>query len=288
MTYLTTLPSPVGLLHMASDGDSITGLWLAGQKYFAATVEGDTQELPDLPVFQQAARWLNAYFAGKCPPALPPLAPRGSDFRQAVWKLLLEIPRGQTTTYGALAQKLREHGISAAPQAVGGAVGHNPISILIPCHRVIGSNGSLTGYAGGIAAKRYLLRLEGVDVTGLTAPKSVSQEELRKKFLYLPKAWSGPSADAPSQAPEVPPVPGQYPCPCCGCKTFSVPAADALAYICPVCMWENDVFTAADDQPSDENRGMTLEQGRANYKALGVCDPQLAQYARKPLPEELI
>lgn len=166
MTYLTVLPFPVGPLHLASDGDSITGLWIEGQKYFAATLEGVPQKAPELPVFRQASTWLDAYFAGAVPPALPPLAPQGSPFRQAVWKLLLDIPRGKTTTYGALANVLREQGISAAPQAVGGAVGHNPISILIPCHRVVGANGSLTGYAGGIATKKYLLELEGVDMTG--------------------------------------------------------------------------------------------------------------------------
>lgn len=171
MNYLTVLPSPVGTLHLASDGDSITGLWLEGQKYFAATLEGETQECSGLPVFRQAADWLDAYFAGAVPPALPPLAPKGSAFRQAVWKLLLDIPLGRTATYGALAQALREQGVSAAPQAVGGAVGHNPISILIPCHRVVGTNGSLTGYAGGVSVKKYLLELEGVDVTGLSVPK---------------------------------------------------------------------------------------------------------------------
>ncbi len=171
MTYLTTISSPVGPLHLASDGSSITGLWMEGQKYFAATLTGETQKAPELPVFRQAAAWLDAYFSGEVPPALPPLAPQGSPFRQAVWKLLLEIPRGQTTTYGALAQKLRNQGISAAPQAVGGAVGHNPISILIPCHRVVGAGGSLTGYAGGIAAKQQLLELEGVDLNGFFVPK---------------------------------------------------------------------------------------------------------------------
>lgn len=103
-------------------------------------------------------------------PALPPLAPQGSPFRQAVWRLLLEIPYGTVTTYGALARTLRGQGISAAAQAVGGAVGHNPISILIPCHRVVGSDGSLTGYAGGVANKQFLLELEGVDMTGLYVP----------------------------------------------------------------------------------------------------------------------
>ena len=124
----------------------------------------------DLPVFEQASAWLDAYFAKAPLPALPPLAPQGSPFRQAVWRLLLEIPYGTVTTYGALARTLRGQGISAAAQAVGGAVGHNPISILIPCHRVVGSDGSLTGYAGGVANKQFLLELEGVDMTGLYVP----------------------------------------------------------------------------------------------------------------------
>ncbi len=128
-------------------------------------------ERDDLPVFRQAVAWLDAYFAKQPLPDLPPLAPRGSDFRQAVWRLLLEIPYGQVTTYGALAQILRDRGISAAAQAVGGAVGHNPISILIPCHRVVGADGSLTGYAGGVEKKRFLLALEGVDMTNLYMPK---------------------------------------------------------------------------------------------------------------------
>ena len=163
-------PSPVGMLTLSSDGTALTGLWLDGQKYFGAGLSDAVKE-NDLPVFEQASAWLDAYFAKAPLPALPPLAPQGSPFRQAVWKLLLEIPRGQTTTYGALAQKLRNQGISAAPQAVGGAVGHNPISILIPCHRVVGAGGSLTGYAGGIAAKQQLLELEGVDHSGFFVPK---------------------------------------------------------------------------------------------------------------------
>ena len=136
-----------------------------------ATLDEAAVERDDLPVFRQAAAWLDAYFAKQPLPDLPPLAPRGSDFRQVVWRLLLEIPYGQVTTYGALAQILRDRGISAAAQAVGGAVGHNPISILIPCHRVVGADGSLTGYAGGVEKKRFLLALEGVDMTNLYMPK---------------------------------------------------------------------------------------------------------------------
>lgn len=168
-TYRTTVPSPVGVLTLASDGTALTGLWLEGQKYFGAGLPDTVQE-QDLSVFREAEAWLGAYFAKAPLPALPPLAPQGSPFRQAVWQLLLEIPYGTVTTYGALAQKLRDQGISAAAQAVGGAVGHNPISILIPCHRCVGSGGSLTGYAGGVEKKRFLLELEGTDMTGLYVP----------------------------------------------------------------------------------------------------------------------
>lgn len=170
MVYTCKVESPVSPLYLASDGDAITGLWLEGQKYFAATLGDDTQEAA-LPIFDQARAWLADYFAGRDPDALPPLAPRGSDFRQAVWKLLLEIPYGETMTYGQLTQALRQTGHPAANQAVGGAVGHNPISILIPCHRVVGADGSLTGYAGGIRIKEHLLRLEGADMSRFYIPK---------------------------------------------------------------------------------------------------------------------
>ena len=171
MLYTKTIPSPLGPLYLVSDGAAITGLWLEGQKYFAATLIGEPEEHPELPVFLEAEAWLEAYFSRSPLPALPPLTPQGSLFRQAVWKLLLEIPYGETSTYGEITRKLRERGISAAPQAVGGAVGHNPISILIPCHRVVGTNGSLTGYAGGIEKKQFLLELEGIDLTSLCVPK---------------------------------------------------------------------------------------------------------------------
>ena len=171
MTFLKKLDSPLGLISLASDGEALTGLWLEGQKYFAAGLEAETVEQAELPVFQQAAAWLNAYFSKEELPPLPSLAPKGSVFRQRVWAHLLEIPFGETITYGALTEKLKAAGVSAAPQAVGGAVGHNPISILIPCHRVVGANGSLTGYAGGVAKKRFLLELEGADVSKLYIPK---------------------------------------------------------------------------------------------------------------------
>ena len=171
MTYLTKLASPLGPLSLASDAEAVTGLWLEGQKYFAAELEADTEERPDLLLFRQAEAWLDAYFAKWDLPPLPPLAPRGSEFRQEVWKLLREIPFGETTTYGALTERLKAAGIPASPQAVGGAVGHNPISIIIPCHRVVGSNGSLTGYAGGLQKKIKLLTHEGVDMGRLFVPR---------------------------------------------------------------------------------------------------------------------
>lgn len=166
--YQTQVSSPLGPLTLASDGAAVTGLWMAGQKYYPDSL--DAASCPDLPVFRQTAQWLDAYFRKLPLPEMPPLAPRGSSFRQAVWRLLREIPYGRTTTYGALAGRLRESGVSASAQAVGGAVGHNPISLLIPCHRVIGSGGSLTGYAGGVEKKRFLLDLEGVDTARLHTP----------------------------------------------------------------------------------------------------------------------
>ena len=125
-----------------------------------------------MPVLGDACRWLDVYFSGREPDFTPKLHLIGSDFRQAVWALLLQIPYGQTRTYGALAKQLAEinGGKRVSAQAVGGAVGHNPISIIIPCHRVVGSDSSLTGYAGGLEKKRYLLSLEGIDVTTLSTP----------------------------------------------------------------------------------------------------------------------
>lgn len=172
--YSTHYSSPLGLLTLASGSDHLAGLWLEGQKYFGATASGNMEERDDLPVFTAAKDWLDRYFAGGKPRINElPLAPVGGEFRQDVWKILCEIPYGEVTTYGAIARKLAMRGdkerISA--QAVGGAVGHNPISIIIPCHRVIGAGGSLTGYAGGIAAKIRLLELEGADMSRLFVPK---------------------------------------------------------------------------------------------------------------------
>ena len=156
MEYRTVYPSPLGPLTLASDGCALTGLWLAGQKYFGGdALQWEARE--DVPIFTEARLWLDAYFAGEQPdPEELPLAPTGTAFRQAVWQQLLRIPYGETVTYGDLAARLS----CGSPRAVGGAVGRNPISIIIPCHRVLGADGSLTGYAGGTECKRWLLAHE--------------------------------------------------------------------------------------------------------------------------------
>ena len=153
---LTRYESPLGSLLLEADQTGLTGLWFVGQKYFPSFSDGDFFE-NETPVLTEAKHWLSLYFSGKEPDFLPSLHPQGSSFRQAVWNVLLTIPRGQTMTYGEIARRLNVR----SAQAVGGAVGHNPISILIPCHRVVGSDGSLTGYAGGLARKEWLLHLEG-------------------------------------------------------------------------------------------------------------------------------
>lgn len=171
MDYLIAIDSPLGPITVASDGDAIVGLWLEGQKYFEATLEA-AEERPDLPVFAEVRTWLERYFAGEDPGALPPVNPRGTAFQQRVWALLAEIPYGQLTTYGQIAHRIEEQtGARASARAVGGAVGHNPISIILPCHRVVGSSGSLTGYAGGLEKKIALLGIEGVDMEALSVPK---------------------------------------------------------------------------------------------------------------------
>ncbi|MDR2549415.1 MAG: methylated-DNA--[protein]-cysteine S-methyltransferase [Desulfobulbus sp.] len=173
MLYSTRYASPVGPLTLASDGQSLVGLWMAGQKYFGGTVKGDFCEQDDLPVLADARKWLDAYFAGKKPAiAALPLAPAGAEFRQSVWGILCEIPYGGYVTYGEIAKQMavRMNKKNMSSQAVGGAVGHNPISIIIPCHRVVGANGSLTGYAGGIGKKIKLLELEGVDTSNFFVP----------------------------------------------------------------------------------------------------------------------
>ena len=147
---------------MASDGTHLIGLWFDGQTYFASTLDKEYEERDDLPIFDQTCRWLDIYFSGSVPDFTPALLLRANDFRRRVWEILLTIPRGHVTTYGEIARIIaRERNItSMSAQAIGGAVSHNPISLIIPCHRVIGANGSLTGYAGGIEKKKWLLEME--------------------------------------------------------------------------------------------------------------------------------
>lgn len=172
MTFLQHYNSPLGGILLAADEIGLTGLWFDGQKYFARDLPAEHVE-QNTPVLSEAKRWLDIYFTGRKPDFTPPLHPVGSAFRQAVWEILLQIPYGQTTTYGEIARQLAAKlGLPRmSAQAVGGAVGHNEISIIIPCHRVVGTNGSLTGYAGGIDKKVKLLELEHTDMTELFVPE---------------------------------------------------------------------------------------------------------------------
>lgn len=177
MFYQTTYLSPLGPLTLACDGSgkNIVGLWMEAQKYYGGTLPEKAVVDDDIPLFITAKSWLDRYFAGEKPAISElPLAPLGSAFRQNVWKILCEIPYGTVTTYGDIAKALAAKAgcPQMSAQAVGGAVGHNPISIIIPCHRVVGASGSLTGYAGGIAKKIRLLELEGVDFSHLSVPKT--------------------------------------------------------------------------------------------------------------------
>lgn len=156
MNYTIHYDSPLGGITLASDGHALTGLWFDGQRHFGSTLEPQATQITDLHIFDNARRWLDIFFSGCQPDFTPPLLLHGSPFAQRVWQTLLDIPYGQTVTYVELARRL---GIRSA-QAVGGAVGRNPISIIVPCHRVVGAGGNLTGYAGGLDRKRALLQLE--------------------------------------------------------------------------------------------------------------------------------
>ena len=173
MQYIHHYNSPLGGITEASDGDNLIGLWFDGQKYFADTLGSDHEE-KELPVFKQTDKWLDIYFSGKDPGFTPPLGIKTSAFRKSVWEIMLTIPYGKTMTYGEIAEKLANDLGSGrmSAQAVGGAVGHNPISLIIPCHRVVGKNGSLTGYAGGIEKKKALLEMEGVDCYDFYVPEN--------------------------------------------------------------------------------------------------------------------
>ena len=168
MYYSTRYSSPLGLITMASDGEKLIGLWLEGQKYFADNIEDSMVENENLNIFIITKRWLDRYFLGEKPDISElPLAPIGGEFRKVVWDILCQIPYGETITYGEVAKMvaLKMNKKSMSSQAVGGAVGHNPIDIIIPCHRVVGARGNLTGYAGGISKKIKLLEHEGVDMS---------------------------------------------------------------------------------------------------------------------------
>lgn len=169
-SYAARVPSPLGPLTLLFDGEALTGLGLLRWRYppacLAEAAPGDS-----LPVLAQTRRWLDAYFARQTLPPEPPVRTAGTPFQELAWAELRRIPRGTVTTYGAIAGAVgRLTGIRPSAQAVGGAVGHNPVSILIPCHRVVGADGSLTGYGGGLDAKLALLTLEGADTAKLYRP----------------------------------------------------------------------------------------------------------------------
>ena len=163
MDFTTHYDSPLGGITLASDGEALVGLWFDGQKYFADALAGRHEERDDILVFDETRHWLETYFSGQAPDFTPKLCMRGGTFRKRVWEIMLTIPFGKTMTYGDIARQIAcERGIpTMSPQAVGGAVGHNNISLIIPCHRVVGTGGSLTGYAGGIDKKLRLLQMEG-------------------------------------------------------------------------------------------------------------------------------
>lgn len=173
MLYTMYYNSPIGRLLLAEKEESLVGVWIEGQKYFLGSLQENPVEKADSRILNQTKEWLDRYFKGERPAIRElPLAPAGSGFRKEVWKILCRIPYGEVTTYGEISRKIAgQRGLaSMSAQAVGGAVSHNPISIIIPCHRVVGAGGSLTGYAGGLERKIKLLTLEGVNMEGLFVP----------------------------------------------------------------------------------------------------------------------
>lgn len=178
MFYTYRYKLPLGDLLLASEGDRLVGLWFEGQKYFADTIKGLETLEEFRPIFGRTVEWLDIYFSGRDPGFTPNLLIKTTEFRKAVWEILLTIPYGETMTYGEIAGRLaKEQGMTRmSPQAVGGAVGHNPISLIIPCHRVIGTDGSLTGYAGGLEKKLWLLEHEGIDIGRESHDKSLCKQ----------------------------------------------------------------------------------------------------------------
>lgn len=170
MYDLASYESPLGMLTLAGSGDCLVGLWFQRQSHYLASLAPQDCRSCESPVLTRAMQWLDAYFSGRQPTILSlPLYPEGTPFRRLVWHILCQIPYGQVRTYGSIAEEVasRQGKDHMSAQAIGGAVGHNPISIIIPCHRVVGAGGNLTGYAGGIDKKRQLLQHEGVDLSGL-------------------------------------------------------------------------------------------------------------------------
>lgn len=174
MYYTTKYTSPIGNLSLVSNETALIGVWMEGQKYSGGSLRENLVENETDRILEESKIWLDSYFSGSKPSITDlPLAPMGGEFRQRVWKILCEIPYGKVITYGQISMLVAKqlNKTSMSSQAVGGAVGHNPISIIIPCHRVVGSNGSLTGYAGGIQRKIALLEHEGLDMSKFTLPK---------------------------------------------------------------------------------------------------------------------
>lgn len=166
MQYTMEYPSPLGEMLIACDDEGLTGVWFYGQKHFGVNLSGDEKSSEDHPLLLLAAGWLDKYFSGENPGSVPPLHASGTDFQVGVWDIIRPIPYGKTTTYGDIAKELtvRRGGVRVSARAVGGAVSRNPISVIVPCHRVVSKNGRLAGYAGGLMRKKELLTIEGVTV----------------------------------------------------------------------------------------------------------------------------
>lgn len=174
MAYFTSYDSDlIGRLTIASDGETITGCWFDNDRYFGIGVAGLTERRDDVPVLVQARAWLDRYFAGEAPdPRELPLGARATEFQMRVREAMLDIPYGYTTTYGDIAKRIEhETGRRQSARAVGGAVGHNPLCLIVPCHRVVGANGSLTGFGGGLDMKVKLLEHEQAMQDAFTRPK---------------------------------------------------------------------------------------------------------------------
>ena len=173
MIYTSFFDSPVGEILLASKNQKLIGVWIEGQKYYFNKIKEESIQKDDDPILMQMKQWLQMYFNGLNPKIpINDLAPIGTEFSNRVWKILCGIPYGKVTTYGKISDELEKiYGRKMSAQAVGSAVGHNPISIIIPCHRVIGKDGNLTGYAGGIDKKIKLLEIEKVDMSNMYIPK---------------------------------------------------------------------------------------------------------------------